>query len=206
MSLVSRFRTSFIPAKKTIAQQIKITVKRFLLIFIFLNFVSLELFAAAKHKGSPTRIRSDVIDIKRKSEVIEFLNNVVVEKDNSSLLAQKMTVLYDEKSSEKSEIRRIEAKENVKIFSEEFVASGDFGYYEPKQEIFVLEKNVIVNNGTSIASGDKFIYNTTSKKGRFVGKKEETAIATDKRVVVVIGSDLKKEKNERKDSKSEEFE
>jgi len=117
-----------------------------------------------------------------------------------------MTVLYDEKSSEKSEIRRIEAKENVKIFSEEFVASGDFGYYEPKQEIFVLEKNVIVNNGTSIASGDKFIYNTTSKKGRFVGKKEETAIATDKRVVVVIGSDLKKEKNERKDSKSEEFE
>jgi len=148
------------------------------------------------------------MDIKRKSQTITFINNVVVEKDDSSLLAQRMIVLYDEKkdgdkSEKTSSIRRIDAKDNVKIFSEEFVGSGDSGYYEPDKSIFVLEKNVIVNNGTSIASGDKFIYDTRTKKGHFVGKKNETSITGnggDKRVVVVIGSeeDMKDSKKTKK--------
>ena len=117
-----------------------------------------------------------------------------------------MTVLYEESKavpdSKKSKIKRIEAKENVKIFSEEFVGSGDSGFYDPQQNTFVLEKNVIVNNGTSIASGDKFLYDLTTKKGRFLGKKDETSIAGnggDKRVVVILGSDageIKKSKTE----------
>lgn len=145
---------------------------------------------------------------------------MVVEKDDSSLTAQKMTVLYEKEEkamvvkkgkiiaseSEKTSIKRIEAKENVKIFSEEFVASGDSGFYDPKQNIFVLEKNVIVNNGTSIASGDKFIYDLRTKKGHFVGKNNESSIAGnggDRRVVVVIGDDLKEQKSLGKKSKKE---
>jgi lipopolysaccharide transport protein LptA len=151
---------------------------------------------AARGKGSPTRIRSDVIDVKRKSQQINFLKNVVVEKDDSSLLAEKMTVLYYEKKndSQKSKIKKIEAHENVKIFSEEFVGSGDYGFYDPEKNIFVLERNVVVNNGTSIASGDKFLYDLITKKGRFLGKKDETSITgsgSDKRVMVILGSDAK---------------
>ncbi len=134
------------------------------------------------------------------------MHNVVVEKNESSLLAQKMTVFYEEnkagQDSKKSKIKKIEAKENVKIFSEEFVGSGDSGFYDPQQNTFVLEKNVIVNNGTSIASGNKFLYDLTTKKGRFLGKKDETSISNsggDKRVVVILGSDageIKKSKTE----------
>lgn len=107
-----------------------------------------------------------------------------------------MTVLYYEKSSgaQKSKIRKIEAHSNVKIFSEEFVGSGDFGFYDPAQNIFVLEKNVIVNNGASIASGDKFVYDLNTKKGRFLGKKDETSITGSgggKRVTVILGEDAK---------------
>ena len=150
------------------------------------------------------------MDIKRKSQIINFINNVVVEKDDSSLLAQRMVVVYEEKKEPgaKSQIKRIDAKEDVKIFSEEFIASGDTGYYEPAQSIFVLEKNVIVNNGTSIASGDKFIYNTITKRGHFVGKKNETSIAgnanSDKRVVVIIGNDLKDSKDQKEQKKHEQ--
>lgn len=124
-----------------------------------------------------------------------------------------MRVFYENKSAEnvadgeqkQSSIRKIEARENVRIFSEDFIASGDFGYYEPKKDSFTLEKNVIVNNGTSIASGDKFLYDLKTKKGVFIGRKDETSITGnggDKRVIVVIGNDLqskkksKKEKNE----------
>ncbi len=124
-----------------------------------------------------------------------------------------MTVFYEDKPAEnvvageqkQSSIQKIEARENVKIFSEDFIASGDFGYYEPRKDSFTLEKNVIVNNGTSIASGDKFLYDLKTKKGVFIGRKDETSITGnggDKRVIVVIGNDLqskkksKKEKNE----------
>jgi lipopolysaccharide export system protein LptA len=137
---------------------------------------------------------------------------VTVEKDDSSLLANKMTVLYEEKSqsnSQKSSIKKIIAQDNVKIFSEDFVASGDSGYYEPSKNIFVLEKNVIVNNGTSIASGNKFIYDLVTKKGKFVGRKDETSITGnggDKRVVVVIGDDFPDRKKEIKKSKKEKNE
>lgn len=162
-----------------------------------------EVLAAQKTgRETPTRIRSDIIDIKRKSETIDFIKNVVVEKDDSSLLAERMTVLYNEKDQgEQASIKRIEARENVKIFSEEFIASGDFGYYDPNKNMFVLEKNVIVNNGTSIASGNKFIYDLKNKKGNFVGGKNETSITGnggDKRVVVVIGNDLQDHRKTRK--------
>jgi lipopolysaccharide transport protein LptA len=162
-------------------------------------------FANSKSQTSdtPTRIRSDIIDIRRKLQTIDFLGNVVVEKDDSSLLAQKMKVIYVDKNQDDLKekefaIKKIEAKENVKIFSAEFIASADFGFYEPKEDVFILEQNVIVNNGTSIASGDKFIYDLKKKKGNFIGQKNETSFneknsktKTDKRVVVVIGDDAK---------------
>lgn len=170
--------------------------------------------AEVKKHESPTRIRSDIIDIKRKSQTIDFFDNVVVERDDSSLLARKMTVFYEQKdgskaadsAQKKSSIKRIDAKENVRIFSRDFIASGDFGYYDPSKDQFVLEKNVIVNNGASIASGNKFVYSLITKKGVFVGPKDETSITGnggDKRVVVVIGNDIQNEKSEKKKLKKE---
>jgi len=160
-------------------------------------------------KDSPTRIRSDIIDIKRKSQLVTFINNVVVEKDDSSLLANKMKVLYDKqqdpnnKDKSSNSIKRIEAYGDVKIFSEEFIASGDKGHYNPIADLFILENNVIVNNGTSIASGNKFIYSLKTKKGKFVGQKNETSITGnggDKRVVVIIGNDA----NDSSDNKNDD--
>ncbi len=176
-----------------------------LIVFIGENALGASKKNEAKFGGkSHTRIRSDIIDIKRKSQTINFIGNVVVEKDDSSLLAEKMLVIYSEESEangvkKSSEIKKIEAQDNVKIFSEEFVASSDYGYFDPKKNIFVLQKNVIVNNGSSIAAGDHFIYSIASKKGKFIGDKKETTeidSSRDKRVVVIIGetSDEKSKK------------
>jgi lipopolysaccharide transport protein LptA len=166
--------------------------------------------AAAKSKPeAPMRIRSEIIDIKRKSQTINFLKNVVIEKDDSSLLAQKMTLIYNEKDGEtklegESSIKRIDAFDNVKIFTEDYIASGEIGHYDPAQNVFVLERNVVVNSGTSIASGDKFIYDLVTKKGNFVGENKASTVTneigktTDKRVVVVIGGDMQETKKAKK--------
>ena len=159
-------------------------------------------------KEAPTKIRSDIIDIKRKSQVVNFVGNVVIEKEDSSLLSQKMTILYNDKkdkknkkvtepeedesqASEQSSIKKIYTDEKVKIFSEDFVATGDSGYYDPKADVFILEKNVMVNNGVSIAKGDKFIHHISTKKSNFVGQKEDKTTGEDKRVVVILGDDAK---------------
>ncbi len=226
-------------------------MKKFLFLFLFLGIiiapyqqaksesVKSKTASSKKSKEAPTKIRSDIMDIKRKSQTIDFLGHVVVEKEDSSMLANKMTVLYEEESAEKkpkkldntkketplskkeettlvkkqsSSIKRIDAKENVKIFSEEFIATGDTGYYDPSANIFVLEKNVMVNNGISIASGNKFIYDITTKKGNFVGFKDEMAINNkkeiegyekDKRVVVVIGNDVQDQQKPKKSKEQE---
>lgn len=188
------------------------------MVFLLFSFIPFD-HAQSKNspkktKEAPTRIRSDIIDIKRKSETIDFLGNVVVEKEDSSLLAKKMTIFYEEKTdsrskkksskkTQESSIKRINAKGDVKIFSEEFIATGNSGYYDPKKDIFVLEENVLVNNGTSIASGDKFVYNLISKKGNFVGKRLQSSITSRERVVVVIGDDVKSQAESRKNKKND---
>lgn len=139
-----------------------------------------------------------------------FIDNVVVEKDDDSLLSDRMVVIYKEGGNSKSndaKIERMDAEGHVKIFSQEFIGSGDFGHYEPNLNQFTLEKNVIINNGTSIASGDKFIYNTVTKKGHFIGPKDETHIrgnGGDKRVLVVIGNDAKENKKKPKNKETNE--
>lgn len=106
-------------------------------------------------------------------------------------------MIYSENGDKKGEIKKIEAFNNVKIFSQDFIASGEYGYYDPVGSFFVLERKVIVNNGTSIGKGDKFIYNIKTKKGNFVGQKGETSLGKtkeDKRVTIIIGNDIGEQK------------
>ena len=159
-----------------------------------------------KVKNYQTRIRSDIIDIKQKSQKIDFIGNVVVEREDTSLLANKMEVFYLDKVSNKnasknnSNIKEIKAFGNVKMFNDEFVASSDLANFYPDKNIFILEKNVIVNNGTSILNGDKFIYDLKTKKGNFIGQRTNNIIdknnakSVDDRVTVIIGDDIQEQK------------
>jgi len=157
------------------------------------------------------------MDIKRKVQTIDFLGNVVVKNGPDSMTAQKMTVFYEDstnsnksqgksdikainqKRGTKSSIKRIEAEKDVKIFSVDFVASSDFGHYDPRQNLFILEKNVIVNSDDSIGTGEKFIYNLTTRKGNFVGKSDSVRPDEDRRVKIIIGNEtIKGSKKQKK--------
>ncbi len=159
----------------------------------------------ARAKATKTRITSDFIDIKRKTQKIDFLGNVVVKNGPDMMTSQKMTVFYKEEdkntpttangASNDNSIEKIIANGDVKIFSSDFVATSDDGYYSPAESLFILENKVIVNNGDSIATGEKFIYDLQTRKGNFVGKSNNIKSRTkeDNRVVVIIGDSAKKQ-------------
>lgn len=138
----------------------------------------LKLFGS---ENQEVKIKSKIIDIKRKAQTIEFFDDVIIESGESSLLADWMKVIYQEGGENNTDIEKIIAKGNVKIFTDEFTATSKSGYYDPDKDIFVLEEDVIVNNGLSIASGHHFLYDLQNKKGIFIGDRNETNISEQKK-------------------------
>ena len=147
-----------------------------------------------KSPETPIIIRSDFITIKQKSQQVKFLQNVVVEQDDNSLFANEMVVDYLENTNNKREIHLITANKNVKLFNKNITATSDFGIYDPKKQLITLQNNVLVNDGKSIIAGNKFIYDLTTKTGKFSNQKPLTKSKTntpeeplDNRVTVIIG-------------------
>lgn len=205
-----------------------------LLILVIIPFstVYAKNISKKNKKYSTVVIKSDIIDIKKKDQNIEFIDNVIIEKDDSSLLANKMILFYEEnKTNTKNEedlpeygeqkistdqdnqinndtssnkkyslIKKIEAYDKVKLFSDSYSASSDYGFFDPKNNSFILEKNVIVNNGSSTASGEKFIFDLKTKKGNLIGSKDTSndVIKKDKRVIIIIDEELEQKKYKNK--------
>ena len=184
-------------------------VLRLILIVIILLCKVQSVFAVQKTANHQiiTKIKSNFIDIKRGEETINLDGNVIVERGDISILADNMVVYYYEnQDGQGSEIKKIEAKENVKIFNSEFVATGKRGFYNQNQNNLTLEDDVVFNNGMSVARGQKFIYDLKSKKGHLVGTKNfpKTNLSdknADSRVIVIIDDNDFKKSNTKSNKK-----
>ena len=173
-------------------------------LFLLFSFSAL----AQNSKVIETKITADFIDVARDRELVEFSQNSTVEREDVVIKADKMLLYYfendkklDPKNTNKgNSIKKIEAKNNVKIFNAEFVTTGDYGIYDGKKNDFIVSKNVVVNNGTSVAKGEKFIYNLTTKKGYLLGdkNKKDKNNFKDDRVIVIIDSEIKDKKKKSK--------
>ena len=158
-----------------------IIISRLILVILTLLCASQVLWAATSVKNNPqnngtitTKIKANFIDIKRQIGTAKLTGNVIVEREDLSMKADNMIIYYYEQKGEENDrgaIKKIEAKNNVKIFNGEFIATGKYGFYNPDQNTVILKENVIFNNGTSIANGEKFTYDLKTKKGDLIGNK-----------------------------------
>ena len=155
---------------------IKLTI--FLFIFLFTNNV------IADNKQIKTNIKSEIIKIAKNKNFIEFKDNVILVREDISFLADKMIVFTKKNKniSNDFQIELIEADGKVKIFSQEFIATGDSGIYDIRKNFFKIYGNVILNEGTRIANGSEFVYDITTEKGSLLSKK--------KRPIIIINEDL----------------
>ena len=153
--------------------------------------------------NNDTKISANFIEINRKIGNIILIGNVVIDDGESSLLSEKMTIIFEKKTAKNKngKIKKIFSDKKIKIFNQETTAIGDSGYYDPVNSIFVLENNVNVNNGISVASGKKFIYNLITKKGDLIGgnalksnnnsPSSQPNKTNNERVTVIIGETIK---------------
>ena len=137
--------------------------KLFTILFILL--LSNNIYA--KNSAVKTNIKSKIVKIVKDKNFIEFKGNVILVQEDISFLANQMLVFIDKnkKMSDKAEIQLIKAKGKVKIFNQEFIATGDSGIYDVDKDIFKIFGDVILNEGTKIAYGTEFIYDVSNKKG-----------------------------------------
>ncbi len=150
---------------------------RLFLIAVFLY--SSTLFAAEPVKQ--TKITSDLIRIRRHVQQVEFIGNAKIDRGDDVIFANRMILFYEKKAenianqslpreSSESGIKMIDIDGAVKIFSDDMIATSAFGRYEPGKKLVTLERNVVVNRGSSVAKGAKFVYNVETKRGSFIGK------------------------------------
>lgn len=168
-------------------------LKKIKLLIILTLLVSYNIkpsYCNIQNNNSVTKIKSKTIHVKRKSGKIELFDDVIIENDDTSILANKAIVMYVENIS-KISLKDVTVSGNVKIFNEEFVATGDNGTYDPKDESFTINENVIFNDGTSIAKGNKFIYNLRSKRGFLVADPKKINKLENKRVILIINESVK---------------
>lgn len=166
--------------------------------FIILSFFLINNSYAADNLVK-TNIKSEIIKVIKDKNIIEFKKNVILTRDDLSFLSDKMTVFTNEKSTiNNNSIEFIKAKGNVKIFNEEFVATGNSGFYDVKNNIFKIFGNVILNEGTKIAYGEEFTYDINSANG-FLSSNNVNDSDNKTRSTIIINEDLnnlKKEMNE----------
>lgn len=102
----------------------------------------------SKKNKSQIKIKADIFDIKQNNQKIDLINNVIIEKEDISLLSDKMEIIYhDNKKSDlsnSSKIKEIKALNNIKMFNNEFVASSQIGIYDPKKTFLFCKKMLLL--------------------------------------------------------------
>jgi lipopolysaccharide transport protein LptA len=140
-------------------------------IFLLITLITLVLIpnTYASDKSLEIYIKSDNIKIIQQESRIYFTNNVVITREDVVILSNVMMADY---GVNKNNIKSIRLRDGVRISNQEFTASGNRGFFDVKNEIFILSNNVVFDNGSSVASGEKFTYNFRTKKSSLINSKE----------------------------------
>ncbi|VAX26743.1 hypothetical protein MNBD_NITROSPIRAE02-1597 [hydrothermal vent metagenome] len=151
-----------------------------LLVFFFILFVTAGMAGAQKPEASkdvqgstdsslrtavisdeePVEITAEKLIADNRAHTAVFEGSVVARQGKITLYADWMKVFY----SEAGDIRKIEARGNVKLVKDaREITSGEAIYYKELQKI-VFTGNPVATEGNSTISGDRMVYYITNDR------------------------------------------
>ncbi len=106
----------------------------------FLKVSLLVFFLYAVCYSSSLRVHSDRMEVDERENVVIFLGNVDVKKDDLRIKCDKLVVYYENVNG-KREVVKLEAEGRVKIEKEKWRAESERAVYYKKEDKLVLEGN-----------------------------------------------------------------
>lgn len=100
----------------------------------------------------PITITADRMEANRKLHVVNYLDNVIVRKDDFTIYARRMEFLFDEKMEE---IQKITAEGDVRMVDPEKTATADKAVYLNDQDVLILTGNPKIWQGDNVIVGSK---------------------------------------------------
>ena len=120
----------------------------------------------SQNRNQPVAIESTTLEVRDKDKMATFLGNVKLVQGDTTLYCKTLVVYYEQGAGGagpstqsaapggNQQIKRIEAKGNVKVTQKDQVATGDNGVYDTAANKVTLTGNVAITQGPNVVQGD----------------------------------------------------
>ena len=126
------------------------------------------------NRDQPVKIESNTLEVRDKSQQATFMGSVKLTQGETILQCQTLVIFYEDNAApvgpkkgapataQKSggglggqQIKRAEAKGDVRVTQKEQTARGDSGVFDVKSNSVTLIGNVVLTQGTNVVRGDR---------------------------------------------------
>ncbi len=141
----------------------------FLILLAMASFCANAPGYAAPSQSQPIDIQADSLTVYEQESKAIFEGNVHVKQAEMTMQSNKMQILYKAAADGKQALDRIIAQGGVKISVPTRTATGQKAVYNAGQGTVKLEGNVTMIEGKNQLQGQRFTYNTRTKKSQLDG-------------------------------------
>jgi lipopolysaccharide export system protein LptA len=132
------------------------------------------------NRDQPVKIESDALEVRDKQRQATFMGNVKLVQGETILQCKNLVIFYEDTSAPAAapkkgapataqkqgvgtgsgqQIKRAEAKGDVRVTQKDQTATGDNGVFDVKTNSVTLTGNVVVTQGTNVLRGDRMVVN-----------------------------------------------
>jgi lipopolysaccharide export system protein LptA len=132
------------------------------------------------NRDQPVKIESDALEVRDKQRQATFMGNVKLTQGETILQCKSLVIFYEDPSAAPAtskkgapataqkqgvgtgtgqQIKRAEAKGDVRVTQKDQTATGDNGVFDVKANNVTLTGNVVVTQGTNVLRGDRMVVN-----------------------------------------------
>jgi len=135
-----------------------------------------------QNQDQPIQIEAATLEVRDKIKQATFSGDVVVVQGDTIIKCPTLVVFYGQEGgleqgtkdakpsplvpTSTQNIRKIEARGGVTVFSKDQSASGNLGVYDLQAKTITLIGNVVVNQGNDVIHGERVVVDTTTGNAR----------------------------------------
>lgn len=140
--------------------------------------------AFASTNRAPIIVHSDKLVVFENENKAIFTGNVISKQADTTLKSEEMIVFYKDgmSASDKDSVKRIEIYNSVELITPKERVTSDRGYYE--EGLLHLIGNVKMHDHNNVIHGEKFVYNSNTKKSSLIGSRNQNGASKKPKLII----------------------